>query len=121
MANLKIPKLNRNSDKFFFKKKLNLRRKSKSKLLKESFILLSLSSLLIYLNCLIPNKKTIFYSIFNNFDKFLSPFLEIINYLYDFVLAIFMIFSLFLIVIFICGAFSRLFKLIKRKSMRINF
>ena len=53
MADLKIPNLNKNSDKYFFKKKLSLRRKSKSKLISESFIMIFFSALTIYLNYLI--------------------------------------------------------------------
>ena len=68
MAELKIPNLNKNSDKFFFKKKLSLRRKSKSKLIKESFVMLFISILIIYLNYLIPNKLLIFNNVSNNFD-----------------------------------------------------
>ena len=39
MADLNIPKLNMNSDKYIFKKKLSLRRKSKKRLFIESAFL----------------------------------------------------------------------------------
>jgi len=57
MADLNIPNLNFKSDKYIFKKKLNLRRKSKRRLFTESLFLFILSVLLVYLNYLIPNKK----------------------------------------------------------------
>ena len=60
MADLKIPNLNIKSDKYIFKKKLNLRRKSKRRLFTESFFLIILSILLVYINYLIPNKNLLF-------------------------------------------------------------
>ena len=56
MADLNIPNLNIKPDKYIFKKKLNLRRKSKRRLFTESFFLFILSVLLVYINYLIPNK-----------------------------------------------------------------
>jgi len=47
MADLNIPNLNIKTDKYIFKKKLNLRRKSKRRLFTESFFLFILSVLLI--------------------------------------------------------------------------
>jgi len=41
MAELKIPNLNMNSDKYIFKKKLSLRRKSKKRLFTHSKCLIS--------------------------------------------------------------------------------
>ena len=57
MAELNIPNLNIKSDKYIFKKKLNLRRKSKKRLFTESFFLFIFSIFLVYLNYLIPNKN----------------------------------------------------------------
>ena len=64
MADLNIPNLNIKTDKYIFKKKLNLRRKSKRRLFTESFFLLFLSVLLVYIIYLIPNK----YSLIQNFS-----------------------------------------------------
>jgi hypothetical protein len=69
MADLKIPNLNMKSDKYIFKKKLSLKRKSKKRLFTESAFLFSLSLLLVYINYLIPNKNFLlenFPSTFNN-------------------------------------------------------
>jgi len=54
MADLNIPNLNIKPDKYIFKKKLNLRRKSKRRLFTEAFFLFILSVLLVYINYLIP-------------------------------------------------------------------
>ena len=121
MADLKIPNLNKNSDKYFFKKKLSLRRKSKSKLINESFIMLFFSALIIYLIYLIPNKISIFNNLLNNFSKLFANILDSISYLYEICLSIFIIFSLFISLILIIGAFSRILKVLKRKTSRIKF
>ena len=119
MAELKIPNLNKKSDKYFFKKKLTLRRKSRGKLIKESFLMLSLSILIIYINYLIPEKNLIFDNFFANFSKLIIPLVDIISYLYEICLTLFIIFSLIFSLILIIGAFSRIFRLIKRKTKQI--
>ena len=120
MADLKIPKLNKKSDKYLFKKKLSLRRKSKSKLIKESLIMLSSSVLIIYLNYLIPNKILVFNNLLNNFSKLFGNFLKSITYVYEIFLVIFIIISAILSLILIIGSFSRILKIAKRKTKRIR-
>ena len=120
MADLKIPNLNKNSDKYFFKKKLSLRRKSKSKLVYESFIMLFFSSLIIYLNYLIPNKFSIFNNLFNNFRNLFTNLLNSISYIYEICLSIFIVFSLTFALFLIIGSFSRILKVVKRKTSRIK-
>ena len=120
MADLKIPNFNKNSDKFLFKKKLSLRRKSKRKLITESFIMLSLSIFIIYINYVIPNKKSIFLSFFNNLRNLIINFLNSLSYFYDICLAIFIIASFVSTLILILGAFTRIMKIIKRKSRQIK-
>ena len=69
MADLNIPNMNINSDKYIFKKKLNLRRKSKRRLFTESFFLLILSVLLVYINYLIPNKNLLIQNLPSTINK----------------------------------------------------
>jgi len=121
MADLKIPNLNKNSDKYFLKKKLSLRRKSKSKLIKESFIMFIFSALIIYLNYLIPNKASIFNNLLINVSKLITNVLDSILYLYEICLFIFIIFSLILALFLILGSFSRILKVVKRKTSRVPF
>lgn len=120
MADLKIPNLNKNSDKYFFKKKLSLRRKSKSKLINESFIMIFFSVLIIYLIYLIPNKISIFKNLLINFSKLFANVLDSISYIYEICLSIFIIFSLIFALILIVGSFSRILKVAKRKTSRLN-
>ncbi len=121
MADLKIPNLNKNSNKFFFKKKLSLRRKSKRKLIKESFLMISFSFFLIYVNYIIPNKISIFNDFFSNLDKLMANFLNSLTYSYEICLAIFIVVSLVIAFIFMLGGFSRLIKISKRRSRPITF
>ena len=121
MADLKIPNWNKNSDKFLFKKKLSLRRKSKRKLLKESFVMLSFSILLFYINHIIPNKISVFNNFSNNFGKLITNIFNSLSYSYEICLAIFIVVSLILALILMLGSFSRLMKIIKRKSRKISF
>ena len=69
MADLNIPNLNIKPDKYIFKKKLNLRRKSKRRLFTESFFLFFLSVLLVYINYLIPNKNLLLQNLPTKFSK----------------------------------------------------
>ena len=120
MAYLKIPNLNKNSDKYFFKKKLSLRRKSKSKLINESFIMIFFSALIFYLIYLIPNKISIFKNLLINFSKLFANVLDSISYIYEICLFIFIIFSLIFALVLIIGSFSRILKVVKRKTSRLN-
>ena len=121
MADLKIPNLNNNSDKFLFKKKLSLRRKSKRKLIKESLIMLSFSILIIYINYIIPNKIIIFNNLIHNLNKLIANILDSLTYSYEICLAIFIVVSLIFALILMVGVFSRLMKVVKRKSRQISF
>ena len=120
MADLKIPNLNKNSDKYFFKKKLSLRRKSKSKLINESFIMIFFSVIIIYLNYLIPSKISIFKNLLINFSKLFDNVLDSISYIYEICLFIFIIFSLIFALILIIGSITRILKVVKRKTSRLK-
>ena len=69
MADLNIPNLNIKPDKYIFKKKLNLRRKSKRRLFSEATFLFIMSLLLFYINYLIPNKSLLLENLPKTFDK----------------------------------------------------
>ena len=121
MADLKIPNLNKNSDKFLFKKKLSLRRKSKSKLIKESFVMLFFGVLIIYLNYLIPNKIYIFNNLLKNISKLFGDLLNSLSYFYEICLAIFIVLTIALAIVLFLGSFSRVLKLMRRKTKRVKF
>ena len=121
MADLNIPNLNLKSDKYIFKNKLNLRRKSKKRLFTESFILFISSVLLFYLNYLIPNKNLLLQKLPDTFNKTFLLIIDLFSYLYDIFLVIFMFVSSFTALILMIGSLYRLFKISKRKSKQITF
>ena len=121
MADLKIPNLNMNSDKYIFKKKLNLKRKSKRRLITESFFFFILSFLLIFINYLIPNKNLLLKNLPSTFNKSFLLLIDLFSYLYEIFLVIFIFVSSFTALILMIGSFNRLFKVSKRKSKQIVY
>ncbi len=121
MADLNIPNLNIKSDKYIFKKKLKLRRKSKSRLFTESFFLFILSLLLVYINYLIPNKNMLLQNLPSTFNKSFLLLIDLFSYLYQIFLVIFIFVSSFSALILMIGSFYRLFKVSRRKSKQIIY
>ena len=121
MADSNIPNLNIKSDKYIFKKKLNLRRKSKKRLITESFFLLIFSVLLVYINYLIPNKNLLLQNLPSTFNKSFLLIIELFSYFYEIFLVIFIFDSSFTDLIFMVGSFYRLFRVSKRKSKQISY
>ncbi len=121
MADLNIPNLNIKSDKYIFKKKLNLRRKSKRRLFTESFFLFILSVLLVYINYLIPNKILLIQNLPTTFNKSLLLIIELFSYLYEILLVIFIFVSSVIALTLMIGSFYRLFRISKRKSKQIVY
>ena len=119
MADLKIPNLNMKSDKYIFKKKFSLRRKSKKSLLTESGFMFILSLLLVYLNYLIPNKNLLFQNLPLTFNKSFILIIELLSNLYEIFLVIFIFVSSIITLILLTGSFYRLFKIGKRKRTQI--
>ena len=121
MADLNIPNLNIKTDKYIFKKKLNLRRKSKRRLFTESFFLFILSVLLVYINYLIPNKNLLLQNLPSTFNKSFLLLIDLFSYLCEIFLVIFIFVSSFTALILMIGSFNRLFKVSKRKSKQIVY
>ena len=121
MADLNIPNLNIKSDKYIFKKKLNLRRKSKRRLFTESFFLFILSVLLVYINYLIPNKNLLLQNLPSTFNKSFLLLIDLFSYLYQIFLVFFIFASSFTALILIIGSFSRLIRISRRKSKQIIY
>ena len=121
MTDLNITKLNIKTDKYIFKKKLNLRRKSKRRLFTESFFLFILSVFLVYINFLIPNKNLMLQNLPSTFNKSFLLLNELFSYLYEIFLVIFIFVSSFTALILMIGSFNRSFKVSKRKSKQIVY
>jgi len=121
MADLNIPNLNIKTNKYIFKKKLNLRRKSKRRLFTESFFLFILSILLVYINYLIPNKNLLLQNLPSTFYKTFLLMVDLFSYLYEIFLVVFIFVSSFTALILMIGSFYRLFRISKRKSKQIIY
>ena len=121
MTDLNIPNLNFKSDKYIFKNKLNLRRKSKIRLFSESFFLFISSALLVYINYLIPNKNLLLQNFPTALNKSFSLIIDFFSYLYQIFLVIYIFISSFVALILIVGSFYRLFRIFKRKSKQIIY
>ena len=121
MADLKIPNLNMKSDKYIFKKKFSLRRKSKKRLLTESGFMFILGLLLVYINYLIPNKNLLFQNLPLTFNKSFVLIIELLSNLYEIFLVIFIFISSIITFILLTGSFYRLFKIGKRKTTQIGY
>ena len=121
MADLNIPNFNIKSDKYIFKKKLNLRRKSKRRLFTEAFILFILSVLLVYINYLIPNKNLLLQNLPSTFNKSFVLILDLFSNLYEIFLLTFIFVSAFTALVLMIGSLYRLFRISKRKSKQIIY
>ena len=121
MGDLKISNLQKKPNKFLFKKRLTLRRKSKRKLVRESFLMFCLSTLIIYINYLIPNKNIIFQNFFSSVNSLGKLLFEMTSYFYIICMSLFILLSLSFAVVLILGAFLRLFKIAKRKTKLISY
>ena len=91
MADLKIPNLNMKSDKYIFKKKLSLKRKTKKRLFIESALMFILSLFLVYINYLIPNKNLLLQSLPTTIYKSYMLIIDLLRYIEPFT-----VFSFFL-------------------------
>ena len=116
MADLNIPNLNSKSDKYIFKKKFSLRKKSKKRLFFESILMFILGLFLVYVNYSIPNKKLLLENLPTAINNSFSLITDLIANLYNIFLIVFISISLILSLILFIGAFYRIFKISKRKS-----
>ena len=121
MVDLNISNLNIKSDKNIFKKKLNLRRKSKKRLFTESFFLFISSVLLVYINYSIPNKNLLLQNLPSTINKSFLLLVDLFSYLYEIFLVIFIFVSSFTALILMGGCIYRLIKISKRKSKQIIY
>ena len=121
MADLNIPNLNIKSDKYIFKKKLNLRRKSKRRLFTESFFLFILSVLLVYINYLIPNKNLLLQNLPTTFKKSFILLSDLSSNIFEIFLVIFIFISSITVLILMIGSFYRIFRIANRKTRLISY
>ena len=121
MADLNIPNFNMNSNKYIFKKKLSLRRKSKRKLIAESVFMFIFSLSLVYINYLIPNKNLLLQNLPTTLNKSIILIIELFFNLYEILLLFFVIISSFTSLILLIGTINRLFKIFKKSSKQMVY
>ena len=121
MADLRIPSLNMKPDKYIFKKKLSLRRKSKRRLFYESAFMFILSLFLVYINNLIPNKNSLLQNLPINLNKIYMIIISLFSNIYEISLVVYIFISYFIVLILLIGSFYRIFRITKRKTRVMNF
>ena len=121
MADLIIPKFNIKSDKYIFKKKLSLRRKSKKRLFFESLFMFLLGLTLVYINYLIPNKNLLLQNLPSTLNKSFNLFIELTSSITEIFLVIFIFISYFTTLILMIGSIYRLVRINKRKTKMIIY
>ena len=121
MADLNIPKIKKNSNKYIFKKRFNLKRKSKRRLFIEAFVMFFFSLILVYINYLIPNKNLLLQNLPITFNKSFVLFIDLLSELYDIALIIF-IFTIWIFAfILFLGSVYRILRITRKKTKVINY
>ncbi len=121
MADLNIPNVNKKTDKYIFKKKLPLRRKSKRTLFTESALMFFLSIALVYINYLIPNKILLLKNLPIALKELYLFFIEFCSILPKILLVLFIFISLSVSLFLLLGSFYRILKIFNRKTKKINY
>ena len=121
MTDLKIPNLNMNSNKYIFKKKLSLRRKTNRRLVIESVFMFILGIFLVYVNYLIPNKNLLLQNLPRTINKSFLLIYDLFLNLYEIFLVIFIFTSTLIALILLIGSFYRIFRILKRRTKQFNY
>ena len=121
MTDLKIPNLNMNSNKYIFKKKLSLRRKTNRRLVIESVFMFVFGIFLVYVNYLIPNKNLLLQNLPRTINKSFLLIKDLFLNLYEIFLVIFIFTSTLIALVLLIGSFYRMFRIVKRGTRQINY
>ena len=121
MADLKGSNLNNKSKQYLFKNKLPIAKKSKTKLLRETFLMLLIASIIILINYLLPSQEVLFNSFTDNLINIYTNFLLLIQYIFDVLLTILILFSRITVVILIAGSLYRIYRILRKKTSRAIF
>ena len=121
MADLNIPNLNKKSEKYIFKKKLSLRRKSRRILFIESALMFILSLLLVFINYLIPEKNLLLSNLPKNLNETFLLIIDLFSTLYEIFLVLFIFITSVITLILLIGSLYRLFRIAKRKTRQFSY
>ena len=115
-----MPSIKNKSRQYLFKNKLNIRRKSKIELIKESLLMMLFGSLLLLINYFIPRKMELFNSFKKNIFDIFNNVLEIIFHFFEIFIVLFFIFTILLSLFLFAGSVNRIIKVIQTKPRRIR-
>ena len=118
MADLKGPISNNKSKQYLFKNKVPIAKKSKTKLLREAFLLLLIASIIILINYLLPSQEALFNSFNENLINIYTNLLLLLKYLFDIFLTILILISRITVVILLAGSFYRIYRILRKKTSR---
>ena len=121
MTDLNIPNLKMKSEKYIFKKKLSLRRKSKKRLFIDAAIMFIFGILLVYINYLIPDKNLLLQNFPSTFNKSISLIIDLLLNLYEIFLVVFIFISSLITLTLLVGSFYRIFRITKRTTKQISY
>ena len=121
MADLKIPNIKMNPDKYIFKKKLSSRRKSKRRLFIESAFMFIFSLFIVYINYLIPNKSLLIRNLPINLYKSYELIIDFFSKLFEIFLVVFIFSSSIISLVLVIGSLYRLLRIAKRKNKIMNY
>ena len=116
-----MPRIKNKSRQYLFKNKLNIRRKSKKELIKESFLMMIFGLFILLINYFIPQKKLLFNSFQKNILDIISNVLEILFYSLEILIVLFICFTFLISLLFIAGSINRIVKLLLPRSRKIRF
>ena len=113
-----MPRIKNKSKQYLFKNKLNIRRKSKKTIIRESFLMMVFGLSLLIINYFIPQKILLFNSFKKNIFEILSNILEILFYSLEIIIVLIISSTVLLSLFLIVGSFNRLIKVLLTKSRR---
>ena len=116
-----MPYIKRNSRQYLFKNKLNKKGKSRTELIKESFLMMVVGLFLLLINYLIPQKMQLFNSFKNNVYGIFNNLLEILSYSLEILIVLLICFTILMSIFMIAGSINRIIKLLSSRSRKIRF
>ena len=111
-----MPRIKNKSRQYLFKNKINMRRKPKRVLLKESFLMMIFGLFLLLINYFIPQKYELFNSFKKNILNISSNIVEILFYSLEILVVLFISFTILFSLFLIAGSINRIIKVILPKS-----
>ena len=109
------------SNQYLFKKKINIRRKSRKELVKESFFMMIFGLFLLLVNYFVPQKMELFNSFRKNIFDIYDNLFEIILKSFEIIVVILICFTLIISIVLIIGSVSRIIKIFQGKLSKNRF